>query len=179
MKYADFNSTERELHDTVNEEHKYYPCVLLIDKSASMIQYGSLIISKLEILCQSLKELSYTQNEIEICTVLFNDTAEVTTPFTSVSNYSIPEIFFEGSTDYLQATNLAIQLIIKKLHEYKEKGIPYFTPLIIMLSDDVINENEAYKIISKAEQDGLFKFIYLRIMDNDTVRFLTSESNPD
>ena len=161
-----------ETNNSSKIEHKFYPCILLIDCSGSMMCYESLVKEKLEFLFKSLRESSSAQNEIEICSILFNEQVEISTPFTSISDYKMPELCFGGATDYSQVINVAIQIIDGKLQEYKKNNTPYCKPLILMISDDIMindNDNQAFDRLSQAEQNGLFKFVYLKINEEGTI----------
>lgn len=81
----------------------------------------------------------------EICVITFGgQKAEMLSTFTTVDqqNESI-SLVADGDTYMGEAVNMALDALEKRKEEYKEKGIDYFQPWLVLMTDGTSNGSQA------------------------------------
>ena len=83
------------------------------------------------------------RSSAEICIVAFSDEAVCLTEFCSVDKFEVP--FFEtgGKTDMGAGVNLALDKLEERKNLYKEVGIDYYQPMLVIFSDGGANGDKA------------------------------------
>ncbi len=77
----------------------------------------------------------------EICIITFGgDKAQVVSDFTTVDKQTENiELYAEGDTYMGEAVNLALDRLEKRKQEYKDKGVDYFQPWLVIMTDGTPN----------------------------------------
>ena len=75
----------------------------------------------------------------EICIVSFSNRAECLTDFCTANNFNIPEITASGMTDMGAGVNLALDKLEERKNLYKQLGIDYYQPMLVIFSDGGAN----------------------------------------
>ena len=90
----------------------------------------------------------------EIAIVSFNDRAECIEDFASLERQTVPELVVKGNTAMGEGVNLALDLLEKRKAEYKAKGVDYFQPWLILMTDGEPNgdRNELLNAIDRVNQ---------------------------
>lgn len=78
----------------------------------------------------------------EICVVQFNDDAECLLDFGSIERQQVPQLKAKGDTHMGEAVNLALDLLEKRKNEYKDKGVDYYQPWLVILTDGENNGSQ-------------------------------------
>jgi uncharacterized protein YegL len=119
-----------------NPDKPQAACVLLLDTSRSMrgapiraLQEG------LEAYRDYLANDPEAKLIVETCVISFSDEAKVVHPFSSVE--SLPKIELEagGWTSLGAAIDLGIQQIEERKAFYKEEGVDYYRPFLVLITD--------------------------------------------
>lgn len=91
-----------------------------------------------------IREDEVARYSAEICVVDFNNTAHCIMEYGNVDNEKdIPKLKANGITAMGEGVNLALDLLDKRKHEYQEKGVDYFQPWLILMTDGEPNGDQA------------------------------------
>lgn len=72
----------------------------------------------------------------EICVVTFNDKANCIMDFSTLeSQKGIPELKVKGDTAMGEGVNLALDLLENRKQEYRDKGVDYYQPWLVLMTD--------------------------------------------
>lgn len=76
----------------------------------------------------------------EICIVTFDDVARCVVDFSNVERQkNIPELVAHGDTAMGEGVNLALNLLERRKQEYREKGVDYYQPWLVIMTDGTPN----------------------------------------
>ena len=158
------------LEDLVNNPTPRVPICLCLDTSGSMnavegecIETGETVYddgrtwnvvtggtSRIEELRKGVEQFYETirEDEIavysaEICIVTFDNKAACVLDFANVDRQeTIPELHPIGDTSMGEGVNLALDLLEQRKQEYKDKGVDYYQPWLVLMTDGVPNGDE-------------------------------------
>ena len=71
----------------------------------------------------------------EIAIVSFNDRAECVEDFADIDRQKVPSLIANGNTAMGEGVNLAMDILEKRKAEYRAKGVDYFQPWLILMTD--------------------------------------------
>lgn len=92
----------------------------------------------------SLQEDEVARYAAEICIVTFDSEAKCRMDFANLDRQTdLPELEAAGDTAMGEGVNLALDLLEKRKQEYQDKGVDYFQPWLVLMTDGVPNGNEA------------------------------------
>lgn len=131
-----------ELDDTVDNTTKI-PVVFLADVSYSMEGAPLQELSDaLQTFLEVLEDDDYARTSVELSIATFSNDVQV------IHDYSfVEDIYFENNLQaenmtYMgKAVNFAIDSLQAKLKEYKEKGILYKAPLLVLITDGLPSDD--------------------------------------
>lgn len=152
------------LEDLVNNPTPRVPICLCLDTSGSMARVVSgevketgeqfyqdgrmwnLVtggISALDELCDGVKTFyeeirndEIAQYSAEICIVTFGGTPKLIVDFANIDRQTnLPELKAEGDTPIGEAVNLALDCLEKRKQEYQDKGVDYYQPWLVLMTD--------------------------------------------
>jgi uncharacterized protein YegL len=119
-----------------NPQQPHCATVLLLDVSGSM---SGAKIQQLNEGLQTFKtEISSDElasKRVDLAIVTFGDSVTVAHDFSSVEDFTPPELAAGGSTPMGQAILKAVDLVAERKRQYKELGIDYFRPWIFLITD--------------------------------------------
>lgn len=76
----------------------------------------------------------------EICIVTFDDVARCIVDFANIERQGeIPELVVHGDTAMGEGVNLALDLLERRKQEYKDKGVDYYQPWLVLMTDGAPN----------------------------------------
>lgn len=169
------------LQDLVNNPTPRVPICLCIDTSGSMgavtgdyVDTGKTIFedgktwsvvtggtSRIEELQKGIKSFyeSIKADEMavysaEICIVEFNSKANCIVDFANIERHEqIPELIPSGDTALGEGVNLALDLLERRKGEYKDKGVDYYQPWLVIMTDGEANgqESELHRAIQRTQ----------------------------
>lgn len=77
----------------------------------------------------------------DICIVTFDDRAECRSGFAGVESQEVPNLTYGADTAMGEGVNLALDLLERRKAEYRQKGIEYFQPWLVLMTDGIPNGN--------------------------------------
>ncbi|WP_345083554.1 vWA domain-containing protein [Nemorincola caseinilytica] len=143
------------------------PCVLLLDTSGSM---GGMPIMQLNegvrTFRQELLADPIATKRVEVAVVTFGPVT-IETDFHTVPNFHPRELETTGDTPMGEAIATGIELITKRKKEYKESGIAYYKPWIILITDGAPTDEwaAAAQMVQKGEANKSFAFFAIGVED--------------
>lgn len=80
----------------------------------------------------------------EICIVTFDDTAKTMVDYSTVDiQRDAPKLSTSGSTSMGEGVNLALDLLEERKNEYREAGVDYYQPWIVLMTDGEPNGSQS------------------------------------
>ena len=111
-------------------------CVLLLDTSGSM--HGSPIRALNEGIRAFKEELendSLASLRVETAIVSFDSSVQLVQDFATVDALATPELDASGITSTASAVNQAIDMVEERKKTYRDAGIQYYRPWIVLITD--------------------------------------------
>ena len=93
----------------------------------------------IELLFDAIKEDEIARYAAEISIVTFSDDAECISDFSSIDRQEVPELVADGNTCMGEGINLALDLLEKRKQEYRENGVDYYQPWLVLMTDGEAN----------------------------------------
>ena len=163
------NNTLLRIEDLVNNPTPRVPICLCLDTSGSMgavegacvdtgetiyedgctwklVTGGTSRINELqrgiEVFYQTIQNDEMAIYSAEICIVTFNDNATCLADFANIERQkNIPILQATGNTAMGEGINLALNLLEKRKQEYRDKGVDYYQPWLVLMTDGASNGN--------------------------------------
>ena len=112
-------------------------CVLLLDTSGSMDGTPiSELNSGLRTFQADLLEDPLASRRVEIAIVTFGEGGVTRVQdFVTADQFAAPELIAGGKTPMGEAINLALDLVERRKGDYKESGIGYYQPWVLLITD--------------------------------------------
>jgi uncharacterized protein YegL len=128
------------------------PICLCIDLSRSMLHFNRIGLIKDGIisLYEELKKDFQISNSAEVAIVTFNNEAELLENFETVSEKKIPNFTVSGNTALGKGVNLSINVLEERKKLYKENGVEYYQPWLIIFTDGA-SYGESRTILQQAQ----------------------------
>ena len=163
--YISFEQIPFGSDDFANNPESRCPCILLLDTSGSM---GGMPIQQLNEGVQTLKnELiqdSLATKRVEISVVTFGP-VNLESDFQTIDNFYPQQLEANGDTPIGAAVALAVDLVTKRKQVYKENGVGYYKPWIILITDGAPTDNwaNAVQLIKEGEAKNAFAFFAIGV----------------
>lgn len=153
------NVTEKDLLDNPTTR---VPVVLCLDVSASMTIDGRIdqLNKGVQEFFRSVSEDKIAKWAAEICIVTFNNEATKLVDFNYVEKqkeaFDTLELKAGGNTAMGAAVELSLSLLDQRKEEYRKKGIDYWQPWLVLMTDGQATDNidKAAEKCSKLVDDG-------------------------
>ncbi len=112
------------------------PVVLLLDTSGSMQGEPIRELEEgLKLLVDEILKDEEAKQRVEIAIVTFGGTVNVVHDFALAEDVKIPSLRAGGSTPMAEAIQKGIELVTQRKRELREKGVNYFRPWIVLITD--------------------------------------------
>ena len=132
------------MEDLVNNPTARVPVCLCLDTSGSMD--GSPIQelnSGVRLFYDAIKEDEMAMYSAEISIVTFGGTAQCMADFASLEVQPEPPVLSAyGVTPRGEAVNMALDLLERRKNEYKDRGVDYYQPWLVLMTDGAPNGNQ-------------------------------------
>ncbi len=139
------------------------PCVLLLDTSGSM---GGMPITQLNEGVRTFKQElmmdPLATKRVEVAVVTFGPVT-VESDFHTVPNFSTRELDANGDTPMGAAISMGIDMVARRKREYKEHGVAYYKPWIILITDGAPTDEWAQAARQVREGEDGKKFAFFAI----------------
>lgn len=93
------------------------------------------LLGGIELLFESIREDEMAIDAAEIAIIGFNDIARCYLDFDHIENQKVPELYASGNTAMGEGVNLALRLLEERKEFYKSKGIQYYQPWLVLMTD--------------------------------------------
>lgn len=148
------NNELLRLEDLVNNPTARVPVCLCLDVSGSMDGDPIRELNDgVRLFYDAIREDETALYAAEICVVTFGRRGvECITDFASIEiQPDIPELIADGATPMGEAVNLGLDLLEKRKDEYKSKGVDYYQPWLVLMTDGAPNgaPNELSRAINR------------------------------
>ena len=88
----------------------------------------------------SIREDEIARYSAEICIVTFDSRAQCVLDFANIERQEVlPELSAGGDTAMGEGVNMALDLLDARKKEYQEKGVDYYQPWLVLMTDGVPN----------------------------------------
>lgn len=129
--------------DLVNNPTARVPICLCLDTSGSM--YGQPIQELNEgvrLFYKTIREDETALYSAEISIVTFGENAQCMADFASLQlQPNAPILSANGMTPMGEAVNMGLDLLERRKQEYKDRGVDYYQPWLVLMTDGVPNGN--------------------------------------
>ena len=132
------------MEDMVNNPTARVPVCLCLDVSGSMSgEKISELNQGINLFYNAIKDDEVALYSAEISIVTFGTTVSCVRDFSSLElQPNAPHLVAWGPTPMGEAINLAIDLLEKRKNEYKEKGVDYYQPWLVLMTDGEPTDND-------------------------------------
>ncbi len=102
------------------------------------------LVEGVRIFYDEIRKDDVARYSAEICVVTFGgQRAEIITDFDSIERQpEIPSLMAAGETPMGEAVNLALDCLEIRKNEYKDKGVDYYQPWLVLMTDGEANGSE-------------------------------------
>lgn len=124
--------------ETIFEDGKEWNLVTGGTSRISELQRG------IELFYDAIREDEVAVYSAEISIVEFNNNANCILDFANIERQgSTPKLQASGNTAMGEGVNLALDLLEKRKDEYKDKGVDYYQPWLVLMTDGESNGSES------------------------------------
>lgn len=153
------SSLEERVVLPANPQQPHCATVLLLDTSGSMAGAKIQQLNEgLQIFKTEISSDELASKRVDLAIVTFGNSVAVAHDFSSVEEFTPPELAAGGSTPMGEAILKAIDLVAERKRQYKELGIDYFRPWIFLITDgeptDMSPGDELWPAVAARVRDG-------------------------
>ena len=136
--------------------------VLVLDCSSSMAEALpgetqtplDALNSGLETLVRELHSDPLARRRVELSVVTFGSQASEATPFSTVEELVLPTLTASGLTAMGSAVNTALDALEARKQQYKDNGIQYFRPMVIVITDGLPTDDTSAAVARVREMEA-------------------------
>jgi uncharacterized protein YegL len=132
------NSTSLTLreNDLIDNPVARVAVSLVLDCSSSMSGEPIKELNKgVEQFFNEVKNNVYAKDSVEVCVVTFGNTADCLLDFDNIERQTPPSLTAFGNTPMDDAVNIALDKLNKRKKEYKDNGVSYYQPWMVLMTD--------------------------------------------
>jgi len=93
------------------------------------------LIKGVDYFFEAIKDDEIARYSVELSIVVFNTNAQVVLDFANIDRQNIPTISASGETAMGMGVNLALDILEKRKKEYSDKGVDYYQPWLVLMTD--------------------------------------------
>jgi uncharacterized protein YegL len=163
--YISFEQIPFGSDDFANNPESRCPCMLLLDTSGSMSGQAIQQLNEgVRTLKEELMQDSLASKRVEVAMITFGPTT-LESDFQTVDSFNPKYLSAGGDTPIGSAITLGIDLINKRKSVYKENGVGYYKPWIILITDGAPTDhwNQAAQLVKEGENENAFAFFAIGV----------------
>ena len=124
-------------NDFLDNPTQRVPVCICLDTSGSMSGNPIRELNEgIKVFFDSIMEDEIASYSADVCVITFGQSPKCIMDFTTVSNVrNIPILTAHGGTPMGDAINLALDKLEKRKNDYKNAGIDYFQPWLVIMTD--------------------------------------------
>ncbi|BDA72475.1 hypothetical protein CAL7716_066410 [Calothrix sp. PCC 7716] len=128
--------------DLIDNPTPRCPCMLVLDVSASMDGEPINELNEgVNQFIQAVLQDDFASYAVDVGVITFGGTAQEVVPIKSVQQVEVPTLYTTGNTPMGEAVNKAIEVLEKRKQEYKNSGVSYYQPWLVLMSDGEPTDN--------------------------------------
>lgn len=157
------------------------PVMVLLDCSGSMQHELPMVDTGIDTLISEISSDELASRRAELSFVLYGTDVEEPTPFTTVDNVQKPVLKTMGLTATGSAILSALDALEDRKEIYKNQGVDYYRPIILLLTDGAPTETDEVEEASQRIADGEKekKFSFFSVGTNDVAVEALSSLTPN
>lgn len=148
--------------DLVSNPTTRLPVCLCLDVSGSMMGEPIYELAKgVEYFFEAIKSDEIAKYSVELSIVTFGSEANIVLDFANVDRQQIPQLNVNGSTNMEAGVNLALDILESRKKEYSQKGVDYYQPWLVLMTDgfpDYMPSNSIFRVQQLAKNKRLTLF---------------------
>ena len=146
------NSPLTEL-DLIENPEPRIACVVLVDTSNSMTGRPIAEVNAgIRQLNEEIAKDDLTLSRAEVCLIAFNNEWSTIQAFGEEIDYESSELRASGGTRMASPIQAAMDLIEERKEQYKSHGIPYYRPILMLITDGAPEHDTPEEIRKAAER---------------------------
>lgn len=171
---SNFNFDEIEFSDNPDPR---LPVLLVLDSSDSMTQKFpdeerspmEALNAGLDVLISQLYKDPLAKRRAEVSVISYGSKVNDPTPFATVENLQIPILEGSGLTSTGAALNTAMDVLEERKNTYKNNGVQYYRPLLLLISDGLSTDSldEASKRLKEYTETKKLTFMPIGVEGAD------------
>ncbi len=128
--------------DLITNPATRLPVCLCLDTSSSMFGEPIDELNRgVEYFFEAIKEDEIARYSVELSIVTFSSTAEKILDFANIDRQTFNPLSASGSTSMGEGVNLALDLLQQRKKEYSDKGVDYYQPWLVLMTDGYPTDN--------------------------------------
>lgn len=133
--------------DLVSNPTTRLPVCLCLDVSYSMSGNPIRELEKgVEYFFEAIKRDEIARYSVELSIVVFQSDATVILDFSNIDRQRIPSLTAKGMTSMGEGVNLALDILEKRKEEYSSKGVDYYQPWMVLMTDGFPTDNTSLAV---------------------------------
>lgn len=163
--YISFEQIPFGSDDFANNPESRCPCLLLLDTSGSMSGMPVHQLNEgIRAFKAELTEDPLAVKRVEVAVLTFGP-LQLQSDFTTVDNFHVPHLTANGDTPMGEAITMGIDMITQRKQTYKEHGVGYYKPWIILITDGAPTDNwqQAARLVKEGESRNAFAFFAIGV----------------
>ncbi len=131
-------------NDLVLNTSARIPVCLCLDTSGSMKNNQAIeaLNKGVETLYNSIRNDSQASNSCEICVVTFDSEVKIVENFSTIKKKSKIKLKADGGSALAQGIIKSLDLLEKRKNEYKQNGVEYYQPWLVIITDGKPGDEE-------------------------------------
>ena len=140
--------------DLVSNPTTRLPVCLCLDVSYSMSGNPIRELQKgVEYFFEAIKSDEIARYSVELSIVVFQSNATTILDFANIDRQRVPSLTARGSTSMGEGVNLALDILEQRKKEYSSKGVDYYQPWMVLMTDGYPTDNTS-SAINRVNQLG-------------------------
>lgn len=128
--------------DLIENPTTRLPVCLCLDSSSSMSGFPIDELNKgVKYFFEAIKSDEIARYSVELAVVTFNSTVEKISDFSSIDRQTVTLLKADGWTAMGKGIELSLHLLEQRKKEYSEKGVDYYQPWLVLMSDGAPTDN--------------------------------------